>query len=1100
MIFKCCNEKRKAAVIGNPTINGIDYLEVLDHAAISIPSLRQRTLLVHCLKTAPTGLTPKNVLITGGESITGITAEWIAPASAPPPAPQATVAEANYFKALPNAANILVVRTSEWGDFSPYTFRLVNDAGAAEEDSFDVTEVLTGFDPQLAEVTFSFKVECGPEFDCAPVPPNCPPELPTPPPINYLAKDYSSFRQVMLDRMNQLLPSWGATSEADIGVMMAELVSYAGDQLSYRQDAVTTEAYLPTARSRISLRRHARLVDYFVHDGCNARVWVQINVSQQTFLDRTLTRFYTTAPGMPASLEVGAMNEEAALIAGVAVFEPMQDAVLFPEHNLMSFYTWGDTDCCLPQGAMEATLAGTFSNLQVGDVLIFQEMLGPQTGFAADADVRHRCAVRLTAVTTQNAAGQPLIDPLFDINGAPITSAAQTPQPVTEIQWSSDDALPFPVCVSSQIQDSTGLEHSLSNVSMVLGNVVLADQGLTMPQTGMGTVPAPTLFYPPNLADDRCQPIVKKPFPVRFRPAIPDSPVTQAVPLPLAGSPSTANAVPLTASGWVSLSDSNGFVTLMVAADAPLSWPQYFGIVANVNSVDSSEFDLSVVFHPPGGPVGVTGPVVLEKFAGLSLTTPAPNYAGTQLKNSQFVRVPTGFTPPEPVPSTFPTTPTPLQNSGLTSLNDGGGNLYLQVEPTNPLGWPPLFSVLAQGQIAQPDVFNLLLLYSPLSGAEGVSLPIIAEQFLSISLKNIASIIGAASDLISVKTFEEGPNPSLSANDLMNFDADEAVPAIELTSVLPGSSEPPTKCTVEPDLLASSPDDTQFVMEVDTDGTAYLRFGDGINGKLPETGVAFTAIYRIGNGTSGNVGANSLLNFAAGVVADSTITQCTNPMPATGGIDPETNAQIRRRAPQAFLTQERAVTMQDYANVVEQNPQVEDAAATLRWTGSWYTVFITAEPVNNGNMSKSLRRNLTQTVNEYRLAGQDILIEPPQYVSLEIALTICVDPEYFQLDVKQSLLQVLGSGTLSNGQPALFSPDNFELGQTVYLSPIYAAARTVAGVLTVTATIFEPQGENTREYLQQGFIPMGPFQVARMDNDPSLPGNGRLSLTMMGGR
>src|SRR5208337_4822903 len=201
--------------------------------------------------------------------------------------------------------------------------------------------------------------------------------------------------------------------------------------------------------------------------------------------------------------------------------------------------------------------------LQVGDVLIFQEVLGPQTGFAADADIRHRCAVRLTAVTTRNATGQPLIDPLFDIHGKPITSAAQTPQTVTEIQWSSDDALPFPVCVSTRIQDSNGKETPLPNVSMVFGNVVLADQGLTMPKTGLGTVPGPTLFYPPNLSGDRCQPPVKKPFPVRFRPPVPDSPVTQAVPLPLAGSPSTATAVPLVTSGWVSLMDNNGFVTLM---------------------------------------------------------------------------------------------------------------------------------------------------------------------------------------------------------------------------------------------------------------------------------------------------------------------------------------------------------------------------------------------------------------------------------------------------------------------------------------------------------------------------------------------------------
>jgi hypothetical protein len=1098
MIFTCCNENRKAAVVGNPSINGIDYLEVLDHAAIAIPSPRQRTLLVHCLKAAPASLTPKNVLITGGESISGITAQWIAPASAPPS--QATAAEAAYFTALANAANILVVRTSEWGDFSPYLFRLVNNAEAAAEDTFDVTEVLTGFDPQLAEVTFSFKVECGPDFDCAPIAPDCPPELPSPPPINYLAKDYSSFRQVILDRMNQLLPSWNATSEADMGVMLAELISYAGDQLSYRQDAITTEAYLLTARSRISLRRHARLVDYHVHEGCNARVWMQINVSQPTFIDRTLTRFYTTMPGMPKSLEVTAKNEEAALIAGVVVFEPMQNANLFPELNQMSFYTWGDTNCCLPKGATETTLTGTFSNLQVGDVLIFQEVLGPQTGFAADADIRHRCAVRLTAVTTQNAAGQPLIDPLFDVNGKPITSAAQTPQPVTEIQWSSADALPFPVCVSSQIQDSSGKEKPLLNVSVVFGNVVLADQGLTMPATALGAVPAPTLFYPPDPAGDRCQPPIKKPFPVRFRPQVPDSPVTQAVPLPLAGSPSTSAAVPLIANNWVSLTDSNGFVSLMVAANTPLTWPQYFGIKANVNSGNPAEFDLSVVFNPPGGPPGESGAVTLEVFAGLSLTTGAPNYAGTQLASSQIVRVPSGFIPPEPVPGSFPAAPAMLPNSGTLDLKDGGGNTYLTVQPTNPLGWPPLFSVLAQGQISSPDTFNLLLLYSPPSGAEGVSLPVIVEQFSSISLENIASEISSASDLISVKTFEDAPNPSISATDLMQFDAGLAIPVITLSSTSPGSPAPPITWTVEPDLLASSPDDTQFVMEVDTDGTAYLRFGDGTNGKDPATGTTFTTTYRIGNGTAGNVGADSLTNFAAGVLADSTITGCTNPMPAKGGIAPETNAQIRRRAPQAFLTQERAVTMLDYVNAVELNPQVEDAAATLRWTGSWYTVFIAAEPQGNTNLSTALRRSLTRTANQYRLAGQDVLIEPPQYIPLQIALTICVDPDYFQRDVQQALLQALGSGTMPNGKPALFAPQNFELGQPVYLSPIYTAARTVAGVQTVTATVFEPEGENTQVYLLQGYIPMGSFQVAQMENDPSLPGNGRLSLTMMGGK
>src|SRR5262249_40672659 len=147
-----------------------------------------RSLLIHCLKPAPTGLKPGNVLIVGGESLTGITALWIAPANALDPA-LATSAEINWFGALAHAERILVVRTSAAGDFAPYNLRLVDDAARAQADPFDVTQTLSGFDPQLAEVRFSFKVECGPDFDCKPRPGDCQPPALVPPPINYLARD-----------------------------------------------------------------------------------------------------------------------------------------------------------------------------------------------------------------------------------------------------------------------------------------------------------------------------------------------------------------------------------------------------------------------------------------------------------------------------------------------------------------------------------------------------------------------------------------------------------------------------------------------------------------------------------------------------------------------------------------------------------------------------------------------------------------------------------------------------------------------------------------------------------------------------------------------
>ena len=82
--------------------------------------------------------------------------------------------------------------------------------------------------------------------------------------------------------------------------------------------------------------------------------------------------------------------------------------------NSIDFYTWGDSDCCLPSGATEATLAGTFRMLRPGDMLIFEEVRGPLTGQPEDADPAHRCAVCLTSVIITDDQGRPLTDPAVD--------------------------------------------------------------------------------------------------------------------------------------------------------------------------------------------------------------------------------------------------------------------------------------------------------------------------------------------------------------------------------------------------------------------------------------------------------------------------------------------------------------------------------------------------------------------------------------------------------------------------------------------------------------------------------------------------------------
>lgn len=469
--YRCKNERRRIAVLnrttnGQPVLNGIDYLEVLAD---------QKTLVVYLLyplKDVGSELSQENIQITGGTRVQNLAVESVS---------------AN--------TNVLTVRTNQVGDYSRYMLRLVRSAFSAE--SLEDPEPAEKFDPQLSQVEFSFWVEEFSEFDCQSVAP-LPEEEPPPPVIDYLAKDYASFRQLMLDRLSETIPKWKQRNPSDIGVMLVELLAYTGDYLSYYQDAVATEAYLGTARKRVSVRRHARMLDYLIHDGCNARAWVVIDfnppVDPQTNQSNQITEEGVKLLGPSieknrsgvklltrSTLPDGVLAIEKfqdAVNAGAQVFETLHDVTLYSCLNTIYFYTWGDEQCCLPKGSTQATLEDSGCSdppelknpdcslqklLKRGSVLVFEEVRGTTSGLAIDADRTHRHVVRLTKVI-------PTTDPL-------------TQQPILKIKWDIEDALPFDLQISNV--DVRG--NPITNISVARGNVVLADAGCTIPKPQPGT-------------------------------------------------------------------------------------------------------------------------------------------------------------------------------------------------------------------------------------------------------------------------------------------------------------------------------------------------------------------------------------------------------------------------------------------------------------------------------------------------------------------------------------------------------------------------------------------------------------------------------------
>jgi hypothetical protein len=874
----CRDAQRRADILDHPVLNGIDFVE---YERRSLPQ-PPHVLVVTFLKSLPDpprsdpdgayGLTlPANlglVLIQGGSRIVGIRPQQVS---------------------LVNGR--LEIAVSGEGDFSDYVLAL----GWRRQPDGEFLQEIPALDIQFSIAPINFKAGCPVDFDCH-RPVLCPPERLVEPLIDYLAKDYASFRRLLLDLIPQLNPAWFEQNPADLGIALLELLAYEGDQLSYFQDAVANEAYLDTARQRVSARKHARLVDYRMHDGRNAWAFAHFavdsagTVPMHTKILSRITaplRGRSTVPG-PVVPQVDVPDETFdgdPALAQVRTFETAFPLDVSPQNNAILLHTWGNVECCLPAGARIAYLyvlapaAGTGPRqaslpvLAPGDFLVLEEVLGPKTGAAADADPLHRQVVQLEDV---RATSDPAYRDLLTADARlQVFQPGDSPLPLVRVVWRRADALRFPFCLSAVIPGRA----PLLNVSVARGNVVLVDHGRTVREASA-----------------------------------------------------------------------------------------------------QGDFD-------PGLPVSA------DRLFRLTLS-----------------------------------------RSPLT----------MQCQPS-------------------------AVSYDP------------ATATLLTPRRDLTCGVRAARPAIAL---------------LVEFPAD------------PGQLWEPVR-----DLLDSSEFDRHFTVEVDEDGRPTLRFGDDEYGRRPGGATAFTAVYRIGNGRAGNVGAEALTHAVQPTVAPlwPAIRTVRNPLPAQDGIDAETIEEVRQLAPAEFrAVQFRAVVEADYTAAARQLAEVAGAVASFRWTGSWYTVFVGIDPRDpedlitlpgsRTQLAPGLERRVRAFLTRHKLAGYDLEIRSAEYVPVEIAFELCVEPDYFQGDVAEAVREALSSRVNRDGRQGFFHPDHFTFGQPVHLSAIYAAIEAVPGVQSAFVTVFRRFGKTDNGELAAGVLPIGPWEIARLDNDPNFMENGVLRITAGGGK
>ena len=871
----CRDAKRRADILAHPVLNGIDFVEY-ERRPLAI---HPRVLVVTFLKPLPDpphsdpdgayGLTlPANlglIILQGGTRIVNLRPV------------QATL-----------AGDKLEIAVSEEGDFSTYTLAL----GWSLQPDGTFQQQIPALDVQFSIAPINFKAGCPTDFDCRELK-VCPPDILAEPVIDYLAKDYASFRRLLIDLIPQLNPGWIERNPSDLGIALLELLAYEGDNLSYFQDAVANEAYLDTARQRASAKKHARLVDYPMHDGRNAWAFVHFETGSGGEIPlgtKILSR--VTAPLRGRSAPPGVVIPEADVppetldsdpaLAQTRVFETAFRLTVSRNNNTIFLHTWGNLECCLPTGARSAYLYSLdppgglgerqafMPDLVAGDFLLLEEVMGPKTGARADADPSHRQVVRLEEVR-QMPSGDPAYRDLLTQDGAlQVFRNGDTPLPLLRVTWRRVDALRFPLCLSATIPG----REPLLNVSVARGNIVLADHGRT----------------------------------------------------------------------------------------------------------------------------------IEERFAPI----------------------------------------TPVPSDRIFRFRLLNGPLTMQ---------------------CQPDSVNYDL--------------------------TTARIVTPRTDL--------------------TCGVRKAKPAIALLIDFPGS--PQQLWEPVPDLLASPEAARHFTAEVENDGRATLRFGDDEYGKRPVGATAFTSVYRVGNGRAGNVGAEALAHAVQPAVAPlwPDIRKVRNPLPAQDGTNAETIEEARQFAPAEFRAEQfRAVVEADYTAAAKKLPEVAGAAASFRWTGSWYTVFVgvdprdpddlITEPGGRTRLAPGLARRVRSFLTGYKLAGYDLEIRSAEYVPLKIAFELCVKADYFRGDVAQAVRRALSNRVNPDGSRGFFHPDNFTFAQAVYLSEIYAAIEAVQGVESAFVTTFHRFGKTDNGELAAGVLPIGPWEIARLDNDPAFQENGVLLITTGGGK
>jgi hypothetical protein len=246
-----------------------------------------------------------------------------------------------------------------------------------------------------------------------------------------------------------------------------------------------------------------------------------------------------------------------------------------------------------------------------------------------------------------------------------------------------------------------------------------------------------------------------------------------------------------------------------------------------------------------------------------------------------------------------------------------------------------------------------------------------------------------------------------------------------------------------PTLYNQPPTAQVFTVANPSSGGAQVIFGDGVEGSTVPTGQNnIIANYRVGTGSAGNVGAGAISTLVDRPVGVSGV---TNPMPATGGQDPQTVAGIQANAPLSVITLGRAVSITDYQIFAATFPGIAKATALWIPNGYYRGVFITVAASNGAALTPPnlTLANLQGALTAYGNPAIAVQIASFWETLFGFEADIAYNPAYSVDAVNTAVMALLNS---------TYGFANRSFGQGVSGDELAALIQGVAGVVAVNVT------------------------------------------------